>query len=180
MQIEPRTSTHRPRPAIAWLAILLALLLAAALSAAASARSSHGHRASCTTTRHARRAVRHCSRHHAHKVAHKPKKQAKPAAPAPKLTPASCEDGSAPVRSADGSYTCQDGSEPACEDGSEPIRPATSSAPLCRVPREEAECTLEAGGDCGIELACEDAEEVAGPQGCEHGSAFEEESELEP
>ena len=102
-------------------------------------------------------------------------------APAPVLTPAECEDGSSPVRSASGAYSCEDGSEPSCEDGSEPVRPSAASAPMCRVPKEDPdqECPA-AGGECEVELACEDVEEaVTAPQGCEHGSAFEEPADAE-
>jgi hypothetical protein len=181
MQIHAHTSTRRPRRALATLALLVALLLPAALAAAAPARSGRGHRAGCSTARHGRRAARHCAKRHSHKPhggAHKAKKPAANPAPAPKLTPAVCEDDSTPARSADGSYSCEDSSEPVCVNGSEPVRPASGGAPVCHVAREEGkgECGLEAAGECGVELACEDAEEgFAGPQGCEHGSAFEEE-----
>jgi hypothetical protein len=180
MKIDPNTTIRRPRRALACLALLLALIASAALSAGAFARPAHGHKAPCNASHHAKHGAKHCAKHHTTK--HKAKKPAaKPSAPAPKLTPAECEDGSAPVRSASGSYGCEDGSEPACEDGSEAIRPSAASAPMCRVPTgEDLECGLaEAGGECGVEFACEDAEEsVATPsQGCEHGSAFEEEPE---
>ena len=47
---------------------------------------------------------------------------------------------------------------------------------MCRAPREEGgECQVGSNGECQLELACEDAEEAQeAPQGCEHGSAFEE------
>ena len=176
-------SAHNParRRALACVALLVSLLACAALSAAAFARTAHGsRRPSCASTRHAKHgAARHCAKHHSQKT-HKTKKPAaKAPAPAPKLTPALCEDGSAPARSAAGSFACEDGSEPGCEDGSDSVRPSSSSAPMCRVPKPEAETTCEPNGECSAEFACEDSEEaVSGAQGCEHGSAFEEE-ELE-
>jgi hypothetical protein len=171
--------TRRPRRALACLVMLAALIMPTALAGAASARSSTGHRGSCPTARHARRAgSKHCARHHSHKPSHKARKPApKHAVAAPKPTPALCDDGSAPARAAGGGeYACEDGSAPFCEDGSEPIEPSSGSAPVCRVSKEDpAECAAE--GECGPELACESAEEaLAGPQGCEHGSGFEEEA----
>jgi hypothetical protein len=47
------------------------------------------------------------------------KKTTKPPAAASQI-PAICEEGSAPVRAGDGSFSCGDESEPTCEDGSEP------------------------------------------------------------
>jgi hypothetical protein len=183
MQIPVPIVPRRSRRLRAALALLAALVLAAALSAAAAARPSGSHRSSCPA-RHARHgAAKRCANHHGrktHGAAKKTKKPARKPAPAPALTPAECEDGTAPVRSA-GAYSCEDGSEPSCEGGSDPIRPSAASAPMCRVPKEETEqeCSA-AGGGCEVELACEDAEEaVTAPQGCEHGSAFEEPADEE-
>lgn len=156
--------------------MLAALLMPTALAAAASARPSAGHHGSCQSSHHRHAGARHCARHHSHKPSHKAKRPApKPAVAAPKLTPAQCDDDSAPARPAEGGESlCEDGSAPFCEDGSEPIEPGSGSAPVCRGPKFPAECSTEA--ECGPELACESAEETfAGPQGCEHGSAFEEE-----
>jgi hypothetical protein len=179
MQIDAHTPTRRARRALGCLALLLALLVPAALAVAAPARSGRARRASCAASRHGRHSsAKHCAKHHSHKPhagTHKPKKAA-PKAPAPKLTPAQCEDASAPARSAGGSWSCEDGSEPFCADGSEPFRPASGSALMCHAATEDdtSGCTSE--GECGIELVCEDAEEaVSAPQGCEHGSALEEE-----
>jgi hypothetical protein len=171
-------ATFRPRRMRAGLALVTALLLAAMPNAVAAARPSSSHRGSCPAHR-AKHAAKHCAKHHAkkHGGARKAKKPAhKPVPPVP-LTPAICEEGAVPARSAAGSYSCEDGSAPFCEDGSEPVRPSAASAPMCRVPKEEAgrECSVGASGECEAELVCEDAEEaVAVSQGCEHGSAFEE------
>jgi hypothetical protein len=175
--------TRRPPRVLACLAMVAALLLPTALAAAASARPGAGRRGTCPASHRAKHAgAKHCARHHTRKPSRKPSHKAKkpapkPAAAAPKLPPALCEDGSAPARPAGGGeYVCEDGSAPFCEDGSEPIEPGSGSTPVCRVPKEDmAECGVE--GECGPELACESAEEAfAGPQGCEHGSAFEEEA----
>lgn len=181
MQISAPIATRRLRRLRAGLALIAALLLAAALSAGAAARPSGAHRSSCAT-RHAKRgSAKHCAKRHAHTThgtARKAKKPARrPAPPAPALTPASCEDGTPPARAPGGAYSCEDGSEPSCEDGSDPIRPSAASAPMCRVPKEEPgkECGA-ASGECEAEFVCEEGEEaVSAQQGCEHGSAFEEE-----
>jgi hypothetical protein len=183
MEIPAHNPVRRPRRVLACLALLVSLLACAALSAAAFGRTAHdahsshgGRRPACAGHRAKHGTAKHCAKHHGQKT-HKAKKPAaKPSAPAPKLVPALCEDGSAPVRSASGSFTCEDGSEPACEDGSETIHPSSSAAPMCHVQREETEPACEPNGECNVEFACEDAEEATtGPQGCEHGSAFEEE-----
>jgi hypothetical protein len=180
METRAHITTRRPRRVLAGLAVILVLLGCAALSAAAFARTTHtGHRSTCASVRRGKhRSGRHCSKHHDQKTAaHKKKPAAKTTAPAQKLGPALCEDGSLPTRAASGEYTCEDGSEPACVDGSEPLRPAISSAPVCRVSHEEEPGACKAGGECE-EFACEDPAEAAAPSaGCEYGSAFEEETE---
>jgi hypothetical protein len=176
METRAHNHTGPPRRLLGSLGLLLALLVVAACLAAtgAAARPERSHHASCSSTRHAKHAsAKHCSKHRGHKS----KKPASKPTSAPKLTPAACEDGSAPVRDASsGAYTCEDGSEPICQDGSAPIRPTASSAPMCHVVREGTECTLGAK-ECAVEFSCEE-EATEGPQGCEHGSALEEE-ELE-
>ncbi len=179
--METRAHTHTPPPrrVLRSLALLLALLACGCLAAAAAARPARVHHtSSCATSRHARHASsKRCSKHHAGKGAHKTKKPApKPATPAPKLAPAVCEDGTAPVREASGVYDCEDGSEPACTDGSDPLHPTAVSAPMCRVTHEGLECGPASKGECGLELACEE-EATEAPQGCEHGSALEEDEE---
>src|SRR5262249_14491752 len=131
METRAHIPTRRHRT-LASLAVLVALIACAALSAAAFARTTRGagHHSSCSSARHAKRgAAKHCAKHHGQKTrgAHKTKKPAAKTPPAPKLTAATCEDGSAPVHSAGTSYTCEDGSEPGCEDGSNPVRPSASS-----------------------------------------------------
>jgi hypothetical protein len=45
--------------------------------------------------------------------------------------PPICEDESVPARAGDGSYACDDGSEPECEDGSSPTLSSDGSALIC-------------------------------------------------
>jgi hypothetical protein len=133
--------------------------------AGAHAKSASG-RASCLAHRR-KAAVPHTAKRHTakhmHSKAHKPTKAA-----APRLAPASCEDETTPVRQSNGSFACDDGSEPACEDESSPIRsghalacvipPGTSPSPS----PGEAPCETTAESFCytgsagGTEPSCED------------------------
>ncbi len=62
------------------------------------------------------------------------------------LTPALCEDGSAPPLAGNGSFSCDDESEPACENGSRPVTSSDGSHLVC-----------EASGHGGeSEALCED------------------------
>jgi hypothetical protein len=56
-----------------------------------------------------------------------------PAESDPATTPAICEDESAPLQVGDGSYSCEDGSEPECEDGSSPTLSSASTL-VCVAP----------------------------------------------
>jgi hypothetical protein len=70
------------------------------------------------------------------------------------LAPATCENGSAPVRSG-GSFSCEDGSEPACEDGAAPTTSRNGKSLLCPAPAEP-ETSSGAGsgeGECEEEEA---------------------------
>jgi hypothetical protein len=51
----------------------------------------------------------------------------------PDPTPAICEDESAPMRLGDGSFSCEDESEPECEDGSAPLPSGDGSALICNL-----------------------------------------------
>jgi hypothetical protein len=60
--------------------------------------------------------------------------------PAPKgspLTEAACEDGSTSNLATDGSFSCDDESEPSCENGSEPVLSSDASHLLCNVSTAE-------------------------------------------
>jgi hypothetical protein len=90
------------------------------------------------------------------------------------FVPARCEDGSAPVAGADGSLTCEDGSEPRCEDGATPTRSSNGTRLLCAStgegPSGESEAECEEREEEGLSCATEGGEEVCelteGP-GCE-------------
>lgn len=171
------------------LALSLAVLVAALL--APSQTLAQTHRPTCSTsaaqsktkgTVHAcaqsshkgkgRSHAHHATKRHAehggakHPLVKKSPKTAPPAPPAPPA--ASCEDGSAPVRANDGSFSCKDGSEPACEDSSNPTRSSSDTSLVCPVSSEggsgssEAECEEGLGSTCSAgtdfssaEHACE-------------------------
>ncbi len=92
----------------------------------------------------------------------------KPAAsPTVHATPASCEDGAAPVRASDGSFSCADESEPSCEDGATPTRSANGSELLCPVAQDNGEdfCSDGSSGECTVSWA------NSGEPTCEDGTA---------
>jgi hypothetical protein len=62
-------------------------------------------------------------------------------------TRALCENGSAPVRASDGSFSCADESEPVCPDGSTPVLSSNGSTLLCDV---------KASSSGSSEAVCED------------------------
>jgi hypothetical protein len=118
-----------------------------------------------------------CVKHATHKSKHRSHAPAKHKSPAKKpshspskkstaMTPATCEDGSLPVRAKVGAqFSCADGSEPGCEDGSTPSRSSAGAVPLCPVvadtgSEEGAEaCEQEAEGECPAS-SCEEASEA--------------------
>jgi type II secretory pathway pseudopilin PulG len=191
-------SFHSPRRALLGaLAVLalLALMVIPAISLARVARSASRSVSCAAATRaaahHGKRAggKRHCTKSKSHKhraAAHKTKKKGnkKIASPSAALTPAVCEDGSLPSHAGGGTYTCEDGSEPACEDGDAPTRASATSAPMCKAESEvevEVECLQEASGECQAgEFACEDTRESGeAGQTCEAASGEEASSEEE-
>jgi hypothetical protein len=172
---------------LALVAAALALLLfgpAVALGQAARAdcASSSGHGArvvrACRARRHGTHARSKGRKHHAKHAVGKRKKKSKhnssertPAAST--SPPATCEDASAPIPGGDGSYSCEDGSEPACASGVEPVRSSDGSKLLCPIETgagqgaavaicEDESSPLPAGGgsyscdDGGSEPECED------------------------
>jgi hypothetical protein len=171
-------SASRRRFPITHLPALLLTVLAVALLPApgAGATSDHVQGSPCTrTSAHhshgtiAGRCVKHAThrsrRSHTHKHSPAKKPAHKPSASkSAGQVPASCEDGSPPVR-ASGSFSCRDGSEPACQDGSEPARSSSGAALLCSAPAGNAEgeeaCEQEAEGECpGGTWACEEGSEA--------------------
>jgi hypothetical protein len=159
------------------LAVTLALSLSAFVVAlfGPAQTLAQAHKASCPSAVHAK------TKHGAHactQPSHKTKRHAKHSAKkkthkkthgaSQATAPAHCEDGSAPLRASDGSFACDDGSEPECEDGATPKASRTGNSLVCLVAAEgeasasEAECEEEglgcsAGSESG-EQACEAAE----------------------
>jgi hypothetical protein len=163
---------RRPFPRVlAGAAITLLLLV---LAPAASSRTAAVHKAACqSSTRASHHSSRqsHCSRRHK-SVKHGRKRHSTGKSPAHKPTAhkpsarvaARCEDGSLPVRSAPGVFSCADESEPGCEDGSEPTPSASGTILTCPASGQEGggeisnECPAE--GDCvAWEPPCEAAAE---------------------
>jgi hypothetical protein len=132
-----------------------------AATRAKAERSAH----TCQQSSHARKSrppARHATRHHAkHAHARKAPKQAP-------TSPASCEDGSTPVRARNGSFACDDGSEPECEDGATPTLSSNRKSLVCAATDEgessssEAECEEGEASGCSIETGSE-----SGEQACE-------------
>jgi hypothetical protein len=150
-----RTSTRRLTSALTLLACAIAL--AAALIGPAQTLAQTRRAASCpSSTTHAKagHGARKCGRSSHKGKSHRGKPRSKHAlVKAPKqgvpatLPAASCEDGSAPVRASDGSFSCADGSEPECEDGVEPTRSSNGRRLVCAIlaGEEEAESETENG-----------------------------------
>jgi hypothetical protein len=105
----------------------------------------------CIQSAHKRKRAthRHARRGHTRKHAHA-KAPAKPAS-----VPASCEDGSAPMREAGGSFTCRDGSEPECEDGATPAPSRTGTKLLCPAVSEGSPEAGEGGCEEGADGSCD-------------------------
>lgn len=84
-----------------------------------------------------------------------------------------CEDGSAPVRAGDGSFSCDDESLPVCEDGSVPVPSSSGSTLVC-------------GGESSVadEVGCEDGtvpvQAADGSYSCAGASEFGCESDSAP
>ena len=127
------------------------------------------HRAHSTIAGRCVKHSTHKAKHHSHTPAkHKPTTKKPSHGPSKKstaMTPATCEDGSLPVRARAGTqFTCSDGSEPACE-GSTPTRSSTGSVPLCPVVADTGSdegsqaCEQEAEGECPA-AGCEEASEA--------------------
>ncbi len=149
-------------------AAIVALLLALSPQAMAQAR-----RASCPSglTAHSKRGSSACARarllsrpsrksrghsdskvkghhsKHSKKGKHKTKAKSKATSGTHALTPALCEDGSAPANEGGGSFSCADESEPTCSNGSTPVLSSNGQKLLCAV---------KAGGSAQTEAVCED------------------------
>jgi hypothetical protein len=120
-----------------------------------SKRTAH----SCTEPSHKAAGRTPARRSGRHRAKHPTRKRGSQASPPP---PAVCEDGSAPTRGQEGSFSCADGSEPMCEDGATPTPSHNGKSLVCPVPGEqepgssETECEEAGVADCSSgELACE-------------------------
>lgn len=153
------TNSH-PTPRLAS-ALMLALALAALAVAlmAPTQTLAQAHRSSCPDTH----AKTRCSpptckqsshkhrRHHAGKCATKHASAKKKSSSQP-LAAAQCADGSPPVLTGDGSFACEDGSDPQCENGAIPT--PRGKHLVCPVifqeesSSSEAECEEEEEGTC--------------------------------
>jgi hypothetical protein len=184
------------------LALTLALSLAvlvATLLLGPSQTLARGRRATCSSSATDSRAklathtcVRPARRHRGHHATRRRARHAKKAPRAsnrsPALAAAYCEDGSAPVRAGNGSFSCDDGSEPECEDGATPTVSRNGRSLVCPPASEgeagaSEECQAgeageagEAGAGCGAETgsnsgvpACE-AHASEGSAACEEPS----------
>ena len=167
--------------ALSLLALIVTLLgPAQTLAQARKACSSPGSHATtkraaraCPQSSHRGKKKRHSSKHHA-KLAPATKTSKTGTPTAAVVEPARCEGGQTPVRAADGTFSCSDGSEPECEDGTTPVRSRKGNSLVCRVSSEaEAESSSSAA-------ECEEEESgcttLAGEQPCEvlssDGSSF--------
>jgi hypothetical protein len=129
---------------VVFLVVLIAALLGPAqtlaqtrkLSCAHAKAKHHTH----TCVQSSRKSRKHHSRKHhgRHNLATAPGEGTSP------VEPAFCEDESTPVREANGSFSCDDGSEPECEGGANPTLSHNGKGLLCPV---IAESESESGED---------------------------------
>lgn len=115
--------------------------------------------------RHPHKAVKSQSRRH-HTQSSKGKSGGGSAAHQAETTPAVCENGSTPSTSGQGTFACDDGSEPVCENGSEPASTSGGSKLVC-APNPDTGPSF--GEEC--ELAFEGGCAAPTPPICQDGSA---------
>jgi hypothetical protein len=118
--------------------------------------------AACDKSRHKRKGKRHDAGKH-------PAKHATAKLPngvSPATVEAFCEDGSAPVRAHDGSFSCEDGSEPLCEDGATPVRSKNGTRLVCHIFSEEEASAAEVECEEAESSTCE-ADSGTGEEPCE-------------
>jgi hypothetical protein len=141
------------------------------------------HKAACSTAAHAKKRSAHACTQPSHKVKtearhaakrhtkHTSKKTGKAGTPVSQAAVAAqCEDGSAPVRAGDGSFSCADGSEPECESGATPTPSRSGKSLLCPAPAESEAVSSES--ECEEEgLACTTTGSDPGEQACTASAA---------
>jgi hypothetical protein len=160
---------------LALLLVALAVTLLGPAETLAQTRKGCPTSASHSRTRHVARGCTQPSHrgksksqtHHKHHTKLAPnKKTSKAGAPAAtSAIPARCERGETPARSAEGTFSCSDGSEPECESGAKPTASRKGDALVCPVAgATEAEAS-STGHECEEEgLACSTG---AGEPACE-------------
>jgi len=179
-------SLRRPATAVA---LVLSLFVLAAALFGASQTFAQTHRAACSASRartaKTRRSAAACTtrkrkhRRKRHRAGKHHRRHTKGAATGgasgSQPTSARCEDGSTPTASGEGSFTCENGSQPECEDGATPRPSGNGKTLIC--PAVKAH---EAGE---VEAECEDNEEEerlcgeeSSTQPCEAGTACEAQS----
>lgn len=180
------TSSPAPRPA-SLLTVALALAAFAAALLAPAQTLAHAHRSRCphahATSKCGAPACKQSSRkrkgHHTGKCATRrasapragapldarSRAKKRHSSPSQPLAEAQCANSSPPVSSGEGSFTCEDGSEPQCEDGAIPT--PRSSLLVCPVIFEEESSSGEA--ECEEEETCAGASTPAGAP-CEEAS----------
>jgi hypothetical protein len=141
------------------------------------ARTTHAARTCPQSSRRGKK-TRHSSKHHAkHAPAKNTSQTSTPASAS--VQPARCEGGQTPVRAADGTFSCSDGSEPECEDGATPTASRKGNSLVCPV-SSVAESSSTASECEEEESGCATA---AGEQPCEtsgsDGSSFSCEADSE-
>jgi hypothetical protein len=168
---------HRIRGLARPLLLALSLLALAIALIGPSETFAQGHKGTCSSShakaRHAARTCPQASRKTKKtRPASKPRvvkrshtktrtKRGSHGSKATVFVPAVCENGSAPVLGAEGSFSCEDGSEPLCENGATPKRASNGKSLQCAVASEP-----EASGG---ETQCEEAETEEGT-GCSVGA----------
>jgi hypothetical protein len=175
------TYTRRLALAVTALALLAAALLGPSQTLALTHKASCSASSARVAAKHGAHACVRAGRKHKHRHASRhagAKALAGAPAPAASSPAATCADGSAPVRAGNGSFACDDGSEPECESGATPTRSGNGKRLLCpslngdeTEPGEEAEC------EEGFSLTCSDGTSPAPSEhGCEEaadsGSSF--------
>jgi hypothetical protein len=136
-------------------------------SSAAHPRGAHIHTHTCAQARRRRRARvghRTAARDGGRATEKTGAERGAEAYPPAAVTPALCEDGTDPIGAPDGSFSCDDGSEPTCEAGLTAVSSSEGSGLVCEV----------AQGPESSEPSCEDTNTLVqapvGPPACEEGS----------
>jgi hypothetical protein len=167
---------------VVFLAVLVAALLGPAQTLAQTRKLSCSHAKAKHSTHACVQSSRKSRKHHSNKHHGRHKLATVPSEGTSAVEPASCEDESTPVREANGSFSCADGSEPECEDGANPTRSHNGKTLLCPVIAEpesesgEDECEEGLSALCSTEplpgtkeQSCEVSSSTSSDFVCEEG-----------